>query len=185
MLALGSVHSLVENQIESGNVEFDIKGFLENVVLRDVTNPHGKFQPKKKLRFFLFQFPTIFLVSPFLLGRCLWIGSKFPSLISLPAMTSFIEATVGALGADKPAIVRISAVRAIWGFGGHLRNTKNNTLLTPFLPAVTDALINMCGAFNSSSEVLGLILQNLSLVLSVRLFCPRFLCPLLLIFPFF
>ena len=100
-------------------------------------------------------------------------------------MTSFIEATVGALGADKPAIVRISAVRAIWGFGGHLRNTKNNTLLTPFLPAVTDALINMCGAFNSSSEVLGLILQNLSLVLSVRLFCPRFLCPLLLIFPFF
>ena len=85
-------------------------------------------------------------------------------------MTSFIEATVGALGADKPAIVRISAVRAIWGFGGHLRNTKNNTLLTPFLPAVTDALINMCGAFNSSSEILGLILQNLSLVLSVRNF---------------
>ena len=110
------------------------------------------------------------LVSPFLLGRCLWIGSKFPNLISLPAMTSFIEATVGALGADKPAIVRISAVRAIWGFGGHLRNTKNNTLLTPFLPAVTDALINMCGAFNSSSEILGLILQNLSLVLSVRNF---------------
>ena len=60
MLALGSVHSLVENQIESGNVEFDIKGFLENVVLRDVTNPHGKFQSlKRKLRFF-FQLPTTF-----------------------------------------------------------------------------------------------------------------------------
>ena len=44
MLALGSVHSLLENQIESGNVEFDIKGFLENVVLRDVTNPHGNFE---------------------------------------------------------------------------------------------------------------------------------------------
>ena len=96
----------------------------------------------------------------------------------MPAMTSFIEATVGALGADKPAIVRISAVRAIWGFGGHLRSTKNNTLLTPFLPAVTDALINMCGAFNSSSEVLGLILQNLSLVLSVRIL-NTFLCILL------
>ena len=85
-------------------------------------------------------------------------------------MTNFIQATVGALAADKPAIVRISAVRAIWGFGGHLRNTENNTLLTPFLPAVTDALINMCGAFNSSSEVLGLILQNLSLVLAVSPF---------------
>ena len=54
MLALGSVHSLVENQIESGNVEFDIKGFLENVVLRDVTNPHGKYQPKKSLDFFFY-----------------------------------------------------------------------------------------------------------------------------------
>ena len=61
MLALGSVHSLVENQIESGNVEFDIKGFLENVVLRDVTNPHGKFKSfKKKLRFLYFNFQLFF-----------------------------------------------------------------------------------------------------------------------------
>ena len=76
-------------------------------------------------------------------------------------------ATVSGLTADKPTIVRISAVRAIWGFSQYLRASKNRTLLTPFLPAVTDALINMCGAFNSSTEVLGLILQNLSLVLAV------------------
>ena len=82
-------------------------------------------------------------------------------------MTRFVEATVSGLAADKPTIVRISAVRAIWGFSNYLRLSKNRTLLTPFLPAVTDALINMCGAFNSSSEVLGLILQNLSLVLAV------------------
>ena len=110
-----------------------------------------------------------FLASPFLLGRCLWIGSKFPSRISNPAMTRFVEATVSGLTADKPTIVRISAVRAIWGFSQYLRSSKNRTLLTPFLPAVTDALINMCGAFNSSSEVLGLILQNLSLVLAVNI----------------
>jgi len=144
MLALGSVHEVIERQIEEGNVDFDIKGFLENVVLNDAANP----------------------ASPFLLGRCLWIGSKFPSRISNPAMTRFVEATVSGLTADKPTIVRISAVRAIWGFSQYLRASKNRTLLTPFLPAVTDALINMCGAFNSSSEVLGLILQNLSLVLA-------------------
>jgi len=144
MLALGSVHEVIEGQIEEGKVDFDIKGFLENVVLNDAANP----------------------ASPFLLGRCLWIGSKFPSRISNPAMTRFVEATVSGLTADKPTIVRISAVRAIWGFSQYLRASKNRTLLTPFLPAVTDALINMCGAFNSSSEVLGLILQNLSLVLA-------------------
>jgi len=115
-----------------------------NVVLNDAANP----------------------ATPFLLGRCLWIGSKFPIRISNPAMTRFVEATVSGLAADKPTIVRISAVRAIWGFSNYLRLSKNRTLLTPFLPAVTDALINMCGAFNSSSEVLGLILQNLSLVLA-------------------
>ena len=42
--------------------------------------------------------------------------------------------------------------------------------MTPFLPAVTDGLINMCGTFNSSSEVLGLIMENMSLVLAVSLF---------------
>ena len=85
-------------------------------------------------------------------------------------MTRFVEATVSGLSADKPAIVRISAVRAIWGFSQYLRASKNRSLLTPFLPAVTDGLINMCGAFNSSTEVLGLILQNMSLVLAVSIF---------------
>ena len=39
MLALGSVHEVVERQIAEGNVDFDIKGFLENVVLADAANP--------------------------------------------------------------------------------------------------------------------------------------------------
>ena len=39
MLALGSVHEVIEGQIEEGKVDFDIKGFLENVVLNDAANP--------------------------------------------------------------------------------------------------------------------------------------------------
>ena len=92
-------------------------------------------------------------------------------------MTRFVEATVGGLAADKPAIVRISAVRAIWGFSQHLRNRPDRSLLTPFLPAATDGLINMCTAYNSSSEILGLILENLAVVLEVKTepFFPGFL----------
>ena len=109
MLALGTAQEVIERQINAGNVEFDIKGFLENIVLPDLANP----------------------VSPFLLGRCLWIGSKFPKHLSRyqaienvemstaqnlanSPMGRFVEATVRGLQADQLAVVRIAVVRAIW-----------------------------------------------------------------------
>jgi hypothetical protein len=39
MLALGSAQEVIERQIHAGKVEFDIAGFLENVVLADIANP--------------------------------------------------------------------------------------------------------------------------------------------------
>ncbi len=39
MLALGSVQEVVERQIKNGNVNFDMAGFMQNVVLTDVANP--------------------------------------------------------------------------------------------------------------------------------------------------
>ena len=172
MLALGTAQEVIERQVAVGNVEFDIKGFLENIVLVDLANP----------------------VSPFLLGRCLWIGSKFPKYLSrTTAATSstsdssdnlahtpmgrFVEATVRGLQADQIAVVRIAAVRAIWGFCSHLRNTASKkhlseetsierALLNPVLPATIDALINMCTTFSKSTEILGLILENMAVVLS-------------------
>ena len=176
MLALGTAQEVIERQVGAGNVEFDIKGFLENVVLVDLVNP----------------------VSPFLLGRCLWIGSKFPKHLSrCPPMSSesslnqnlanspmgrFVEATVRGLQADQIAVVRIAAVRAIWGFCSHLRSTASKkissqqqlvsdecsierALLNPVLPATIDALINMCTTFSKSTEILGLILENMAVVL--------------------
>ena len=41
-------------------------------------------------------------------------------------------------------------------------------MLRPVLPAALDALLNMCTAFNASSEILGLVLENMTVVLSVR-----------------
>ena len=171
MLALGTAQEVIERQVAAGNVDFDIKGFLENVVLADLANP----------------------VSPFLLGRCLWIGSKFPkhlsrikdtstlvieaeSLSSTP-MGRFVEATVRGLQSDQIAVVRIAAVRAIWGFCSHLRSASKRShpndessieraLLSPVLPATIDALVDMCTSFSKSTEILGLILENMAVVLS-------------------
>ena len=41
------------------------------------------------------------------------------------------------------------------------------SMLRPVLPAALDALLNMCTAFNASSEILGLVLENMTVVLSV------------------
>ena len=45
-------------------------------------------------------------VPPFLLGRCLWVGSKFPAHLPHGAMPAFLEATVRGLQQDQPHPVR-------------------------------------------------------------------------------
>ena len=63
--------------------------------------------------------------SQFLFGRCLWIGSKFPDQLSDASTAAFVEATVRGLQPDQMAVVRISAVRAIWGFCQHLKRRED------------------------------------------------------------
>ena len=102
MLALGSAQEVVsvclavldltvlqvlEAQTKGGAVQFDISGFLTSVVLADLNSP----------------------VHPFLLGRCLWVGSKYPAHLPHQAITAFLEGTVRGLQPDQPHPVRISA----------------------------------------------------------------------------
>ena len=73
---------------------------------------------------------------------------------------------------EQAVPVRISAVRAIWGFCHHLKSKaqtdseSSRQLLVPLLPALVDGLVNMATNFSHSSEILGLILENLAVVLS-------------------
>ena len=53
---------------------------------------------------------------------------------------------------------------------------NRRSMLRPVLPAALDALLNMCTAFNASSEILGLVLENMTVVLSVS---ERFLSDML------
>ena len=46
MLALGSVQEVVERQIRTGNVNFDMAGFMQNVVLADIANPGENTSPQ-------------------------------------------------------------------------------------------------------------------------------------------
>ncbi|XP_041347809.1 importin-9-like [Gigantopelta aegis] len=143
MLALGSVRHMVLEAIQTGKVQFDVSAFLESVVLVDMNSN----------------------VSPFLIGRCLWVSSRFVDVMSPDFTQRFLQATVGGLHPTQPPMIRISAVRSVFGFCDHLKTSNNTQLLVPFLSNILDGLITIATQF--SAEVLGLCIETLTVVISV------------------
>ena len=72
---------------------------------------------------------------------------------------------MGGLHPTQPASVRIGAVRAVFGFCDHLKTTGNIQLLAPYLDNILEGLVTVATQF--SSEVLGLCLETLSVVVTV------------------
>uniref|UniRef100_A0A670IHJ4 Importin 9 n=1 Tax=Podarcis muralis TaxID=64176 RepID=A0A670IHJ4_PODMU len=143
MLALGSVKSLITDSVKNGRIHFDMHGFLTNVVLADLN----------------------LSVSPFLLGRALWAASRFTVTMSPELIQQFLQATVSGLHETQPPSVRISAVRAIWGYCDQLKISESTHVLQPFLPSILDGLIHLAAQF--SSEVLNLVMETLCIVCTV------------------
>ncbi|XP_039373893.1 importin-9 isoform X3 [Mauremys reevesii] len=143
MLALGSVKSVITDSVKNGRIQFDMHGFLSNVVLADLN----------------------LSVSPFLLGRALWAASRFTVAMSPELIQQFLQATVSGLHETQPPSVRISAVRAIWGYCDQLKISESTHVLQPFLPSILDGLIHLAAQF--SSEVLNLVMETLCIVCTV------------------
>ncbi|NWI95920.1 IPO9 protein, partial [Pitta sordida] len=143
MLALGSVKSIITDSVKNGRIHFDMHGFLTNVVLADLN----------------------LSVSPFLLGRALWAASRFTVAMSPELIQQFLQATVSGLHETQPPSVRISAVRAIWGYCDQLKISESTRVLQPFLPSILDGLIHLATQF--SSEVLNLVMETLCIVCTV------------------
>ncbi|XP_036926391.1 importin-9 isoform X3 [Sturnira hondurensis] len=143
MLALGSVKAVLTDGVKNGRVHFDMHGFLTGVVLADLS----------------------LSVSPFLLGRALWAASRFTVAMSPELIQQFLQATVSGLHETQPPSVRISAVRAIWGYCDQLKASESTHVLQPFLPSVLDGLIHLAAQF--SSEVLNLVMETLCIVCTV------------------
>lgn len=123
MLALGSVKTIITENVKNGRVQFDMHGFLANVILADLNLPGNLDVFHVDLMSVygqsvmtgsdpLVQFPA---ASPFLLGRALWAASRFTAAMSPELIQQFLQATVSGLHESQPPSVRISAVRAIWG----------------------------------------------------------------------
>jgi hypothetical protein len=127
MLVLGDVADIVS----TGKTGFDVLGFLSSVVLKQLTLD----------------------VSPFLIGRCLWLGSKFAAVMPPDLSIKFVEACVSGLGEPFPPAVRISAVRSLKGFCSHLEREA----MHPYLTAALNELVTL--ATQSSDFILELVLD--------------------------
>ena len=77
----------------------------------------------------------------------------------------FLQATVDGLHESQPPAVRISAVRAIYGFCDHLKVSSTTQILVPFLPPIMEGLIQLATQF--ASDVLALVMETISIVLTV------------------
>ncbi|KAG7261839.1 hypothetical protein CRUP_022882 [Coryphaenoides rupestris] len=144
MLALGSVKTIITENVKNGRIQFDMHGFLANVILADLNLPAA---------------------SPFLLGRALWAASRFTTAMSPELIQQFLQATVSGLQDSQPPSVRISAVRAIWGYCDQLKLSESTHVLQPFLPSILEGLVQLAAQF--SSEVLTLVMETLCIVCTV------------------
>ncbi|KAL3058330.1 importin-9 [Trematomus bernacchii] len=144
MLALGSVKAIITENVKNGRIQFDMHGFLAGVILADL---------------------NLASASPFLLGRALWAASRFTAAMSPELIQQFLQATVSGLHDSQPPSVRISGVRAIWGYCDQLKLSESTHVLQPFLPSILEGLIQLAAQF--SSEVLTLVMETLCIVCTV------------------
>lgn len=125
MLALGSVKTIITENVKNRRIQFDMHGFLAGVILADLNLAgelicwkHGEIESSLPSLWFTSVFCWGFVspaASPFLLGRALWAASRFTAAMSPDLIQQFLQATVSGLYVTQPPSVRISAVRAIWG----------------------------------------------------------------------
>ncbi|XP_035243530.1 importin-9 [Anguilla anguilla] len=144
MLSLGSVKTVVMETVKSGRVQFDLHGFLTNVVLADL---------------------NLAATSPFLLGRALWVASRFIVAMTPGLLQQLLQATVSGLSASQPPAVRISAAQAVQGYCEQLKLSGSTQVLLPFLPGVLDGLVPLAAPFGPA--VLALVLETLRVVCTV------------------
>uniref|UniRef100_A0A182N2B4 Importin N-terminal domain-containing protein n=1 Tax=Anopheles dirus TaxID=7168 RepID=A0A182N2B4_9DIPT len=117
--------------------------------------------------------------SPYLLGRCLWLLSRFCEcdILRQPFMEQIIIATVDSLSVDKPIVLRIMTARAIYGFCTNLKdnNDERHVLIMSKLEHFFDGLLALFE--QSQNTVLGLLLEALSAVISFDVNVTATLCP--------
>ncbi|KFB37528.1 AGAP011156-PA-like protein [Anopheles sinensis] len=117
--------------------------------------------------------------SPYLLGRCLWLLSRFCEcdILRQPFMEQIVNVTIDSLALDKPVTLRIMAARAIFGFCTNLKaNTdERHVLIMSKLEHFFDGLVPLFQ--QSQNTVLVLLLEAMSAIISFDVNVTATICP--------
>ena len=106
-------------------------------------------------------------VSPFLLGRCIWIMSKYIETdVCRPHFGDAINTTIDSMGGNKDVVLRISAIRSIYAFCSNLKavESERKDFLITKLGIFLDGILQIIPL--AQNTVLGLVLETLSEMLS-------------------
>uniref|UniRef100_A0A667YLG3 Importin 9 n=1 Tax=Myripristis murdjan TaxID=586833 RepID=A0A667YLG3_9TELE len=137
MLALGSVKTIITENVKNGRIQFDMHGFLANVILADLNLSVGQTQDQCSKRFF-----------KYLSIQCLGCWAQFISGASLCSATSVFD----------------QKTEELW-YCDQLKLSESTHVLQPFLPSVLEGLVQLAAQF--SSEVLTLVMETLCIVCTV------------------
>lgn len=107
-------------------------------------------------------------VSPYLLGRCLWIFSRYCdcNIYDQATLQQVIDITINSMSPEKPIVLKIAAARAIYGFCTNLRecNDERKTFLVPKLEQFFECIMPLFS--QSQNTVQGLLLETLTAIIS-------------------
>ncbi|XP_052872556.1 importin-9 [Anopheles cruzii] len=154
MLAVGTFKELIVGSGASGG--FDMGQYL--VLVKMLMESHA---------------------SPYLLGRCLWLLSRFCDcdVLRQPFMEQIVEVTYDSLALDKPIVLRIMAARGVYGLCTHLKSTadERQMLMTSKLEHFLDGLVPLFE--QSQNTAVCMLLEVLNAVISFDVNVTARMCP--------
>lgn len=109
-----------------------------------------------------------FQVSPYVVGRCLWIISRYCdcNIYDQQTLEQVINITINSLSPEKPAVLKIVAARAIYGFCSNLCECsgEQKSFLVPKLEPFFECILPLFS--QSQNTVQGLLLETLTAIIS-------------------
>lgn len=102
--------------------------------------------------------------NPFLIGRLIWTAGRFTPLMNSSVIQRFLEFTANSYSSPSH-VIKIFATKSVYSFCSHLKEMKQESLMTPYLPSILNALLSLGSSY--PAEVLILVLDTLSNMTSI------------------
>ncbi|TPX35286.1 hypothetical protein SmJEL517_g02299 [Synchytrium microbalum] len=140
LLTLGRIAEPLVEGFTSNSLQFDLAGFLDQVVLPDLNQSEF----------------------PYLQGRALWFTSQLASSLPKNVLPNYISAAVEALNRSPSVAVQIFALKAINNF---CHDVDDVSVMKPFQQSILEGLVALSN--DASEDTMTLILNCLNYAIKI------------------